>query len=166
MADRLIVETADEKEDLYVICQDLSKFGVSKKVAQMWINRYDSKLCKNTVEFEGERAEYPLSIYAPTTGEYTLSSQPSAFSDQIALYLTRNGEAIWNLSEGDYVLSMEKGTSTQYGLRISAKAPQNATGVDEAVVDAQGDTKKVLINDKVYIIRGDRVYTVDGQLVK
>jgi hypothetical protein len=166
MADRLIVETADEKENLYVIGQDLSKFGVSKKVAQMWINRYDSKLCKNTVEFEGERAEYPLSIYAPTTGEYTLSSQPSAFSDQIALYLTRNGEAIWNLSEGDYVLSMEKGTSTQYGLRISAKAPQNATGVDEAVVDAQGDTKKVLINDKVYIIRGDRVYTVDGQLVK
>jgi uncharacterized repeat protein (TIGR02543 family) len=164
MADRLIVETADEKENLYVIGQDLSKFGVSKKVAQMWINRYDSKLCKNTVEFEGERAEYPLSIYAPVAGEYVLTAAQQRGEE--ALYLTRNGEAIWNLSEGDYVLSMEKGTSTQYGLRISAKAPQNATGVDEAVVDAQGDTKKVLINDKVYIIRGDRVYTVDGQLVK
>jgi hypothetical protein len=164
MADRLIVETADEKENLYVIGQDLSKFGVSKKVAQMWINRYDSKLCKNTVEFEGERAEYPLSIYAPVAGEYVLTAAQQRGEE--ALYLTRNGEAIWNLSEGDYVLSIEKGTSTQYGLRISAKAPQNATGVDEAVVDAQGDTKKVLINDKVYIIRGDRVYTVDGQLVK
>lgn len=64
------------------------------------------------------------------------------------------------------MLSLEKGTSTQYGLRISAKAPQNATGVDEAVIDAQGETRKVLINDKVYIIRGDKVYSVDGQLVK
>lgn len=164
MADRLIVETADEKENLYVIGQDLSKFGVSKKVAQMWINRYDSKLCKNTVEFEGERAEYPLSIYAPVAGEYVLTAAQQRGEE--ALYLTRNGEAIWNLSEGDYVLSLENGTTAQYGLRISAKAPQNATGVDEAVVDAQGDTKKVLINDKVYIIRGDRVYTVDGQLVK
>lgn len=164
MADRLIVETADEKENLYVIGQDLSKFGVSKKVAQMWINRYDSKLCKNTVEFEGERAEYPLSIYAPVAGEYVLTAAQQRGEE--ALYLTRNGEAIWNLSEGDYVLSLEKGTSTQYGLRISAKAPQNATGVDEAIIDAQGETRKVLINDKVYIIRGDKVYSVDGQLVK
>lgn len=164
MADRLIVETADEKENLYVIGQDLSKFGVSKKVAQMWINRYDSKLCKNTVEFEGERAEYPLSIYAPVAGEYVLTAAQQRGEE--ALYLTRNGEAIWNLSEGDYVLSLENATTAQYGLRISAKAPQNATGVDEAVVDAQGETRKVLINDKVYIIRGDKVYSVDGQLVK
>lgn len=166
MNDRLIVQTADEKDNTYVIGKDLAKMGVGTQTSQMWISRYNTKLCKNTVEMLNDRADYPLSIYAPAAGEYTLSSQPSAFSDQIALYLTRNGEAIWNLSEGDYVLSLEKGTSTQYGLRISAKAPQNATGVDEAVIDAQGETRKVLINDKVYIIRGDKVYSVDGQLVK
>ena len=82
------------------------------------------------------------------------------------LYLTRNGEAIWNLTESDYVLHLEKGTAANYGLRVSAKAPQVATGIDEAVVDAQGETKKVLINNQVFIIRGEKVYTIDGQMVK
>ena len=41
-----------------------------------------------------------------------------------------------------------------------------ATGVDEAVVDAHGKTKKVLINDHVYIIRENNVYSIDGQIVK
>ena len=167
MADRLIVETADEKEDKYVIGQDLAKFGVSSKVAQMWINRYDAKLCVNTLAWDGERAEYSLNIFAPATGEYTMSCQPSAFSDQMALYLTYNGEAIWNLSEGDCVLNLERGTATNYGLRVSARAPQVTTGIDEAIIDAKDETAtKVLINNQVLIIRGEKVYTIDGQLVK
>ena len=51
-------------------------------------------------------------------------------------------------------------------MRVSAKSPQIATGLDEAVVDAKGETRKVLINNTVYIIRGENVYSVDGQLVK
>jgi hypothetical protein len=109
-----------------------------------------------------ENAEYPLSIYAPAAGEYTLSAmQKRGDAD---LYLTLNGEAIWNLSNADYTFNLNKGTATNYGLRVSVhKTP---TGIDEAVVDAQGDIRKVLINDKVFIIRGDKAYSIDGQLVK
>lgn len=53
-----------------------------------------------------------------------------------------------------------------YGLRIIAKTPSVATGVDETLIDAQGNTQKVLIDNKVYIIRGNNVYSADGQLVK
>lgn len=167
MNDRLIIETADEKEDKYVIGQDLVKFGVSSKVAQMWINRYDAKLCANTAAFDGERAEYPLSIFAPAAGEYTMSCQPSDISDQYALYLTLDGQAIWNLSDGAYTLNLNKGTATNYGLRVSVRAPQVVTSVDEAIVDSKDATAtKVLINNQVFIIRGERVYSVDGQLVK
>ena len=162
MNDRLIVQTADEKENTYVIGQDLAKMGVGTKTAQMWMNRYNTKLCKNTVEMNNDNAEYPLSIYAPAAGEYTLSAmQKRGDAD---LYLTLNGEAIWNLSNADYTFNLNKGTATNYGLRVSVhKTP---TGIDEAVVDAQGDIRKVLINDKVFIIRGEKVYTIDGQLVK
>ena len=62
--------------------------------------------------------------------------------------------------------NLEKGTNTHYGLRICAKSPQIATGIDEAVVDAQGETRKVMINETVYIIRGGKVYSAEGQLVK
>lgn len=165
--DRLFVQIDEEKEtESYVIGQDLSKVGVSKKVAQMWINRYNTELCMNTIAPVNGVAEYPLGISVPANGEYTLSlaAQPD---DEYTVYLTLNGEAIWNLSDGAYTLNLAAGTNKSYGLRLSArKSPSVATGVDEAVVDAQGETKKVIINDKVFIIRGENVYTIDGQLVK
>ena len=133
----------------------------------MWINRYDAKLCVNTAELISETAEYPLGISVPANGEYTISNVQSPMSDEAyTLYLTLNGQVIWNLSNGAYTLTLSKGTSNEYGLRISAKSPAVATDIDEALVDAQGDTKKVLINDQVFIIRGENVYTIDGQLVK
>ena len=164
LADRLIVQTADEKVNEYVIGKDLAKMSVSTKVAQMWMNRYDAKLCKNTVEMTGDHADYSLGISAPVAGEYVLTAAQQR-GDKV-LYLTHNGQAIWNLSESDFVLSLEQGAANEYGLRVSTRAPQTTTGVDEAVVDAQGQTCKVLIEDKVFIIRGDKAYSIDGQLVK
>ena len=168
MQDRLFIHTNEDKEaDTYTLGQDVVKFGVSNTVAQMWVDRYDAKLCMNTMTPVNNVAEFPLGIYVPRAGEYQISNVQSQMSNEAyTLYLTYNGEAIWNLTESDYVLHLEKGTAANYGLRVSAKAPQVATGIDEAVVDAQGETKKVLINNQVFIIRGEKVYTIDGQLVK
>ena len=162
--DRLFIKTTDSRDNRYTVGQDLAKVGVSSIVPQMWINRYDAKLCVNTAEFINETAEYPLGISVPANGEYTISNVND--NDDYTLYLTLNGEAIWDLSDAPYTLDLTKGTTNAYGLRISAKAPQVVTGVDEAVVDAKGETRKVLINNQVFIIRGNEVYTIDGQLVK
>ena len=165
--DRLIVRVNEDKEkNTYVIGQDLVKFGVSSKVAQMWINRYDAKLCVNTVAPEGDATNFPMSIFAPAAGDYTLHLTPYTSDSDYALYLTFNGEAIWNLSDGAYTLNLNKGTADNYGLRVSARAPQVVTGCDEAIVDAKGETRKVLINNQVFIIRGDKMYSTDGRLVK
>ena len=166
-ADHLSVSINEEKEENnYVIGQDLTKFGVSSKVAQMWINRYDAKLCVNAVAPEGEVTSFPMSIFAPKAGDYTIAIERESASEDYALYLTYNGEAIWNLSDGAYTTNLNKGTDANYGLRISAKAPQTVTGVDEAIINAKGDIRKVMINNQVFIIRGDKVYSIDGQLVK
>ncbi len=165
-ADHISVQIDENKEEnKYVIGKDLTKFGVSARVAQMWIDRYDVKLCFNTIAPEGEATFFPMSIYAPKAGTYTIAIEREVATDDYALYLTYNGEAIWNLSEGAYTANLNKGTDANYGLRISAKAPQVVTGVDEAVVDAKGETHKVLINNQVFIIRGNQVYSIDGQLV-
>ena len=168
MQDRLFINANEDKEtDTYTIGQDVLKFGVSDKVAQMWVNRYDAKLCMNTMAPVNSVTEFPLSIFAPKSGEYTIAIEKEKASEDHTLYLTYNGEAIWNLSEGAYVANLNKGTDANYGLRISVKnAPQTTTGIDEAIVDAQGETMKVLINNQVFIIRGEKVYTIDGQLVK
>ena len=164
LSDRLYVQTKEEKADEYIIGEDVAKMGVSKSVAQMWIDRYDVKLCFNTIEPVTDYVDYPLSISAPNNGEQVLSAVP--VKGEATLYLTQNGKVIWNLSSGEYMLNLSAGTTTEYGLRISAKSPQTATGIDEAVVDAQDDIRKVLIGSQVFIIRGNKVYTIDGQMVK
>ena len=165
--DRLFVKTTDNKEtDEYIVGQDLVKMAVSSKVAQLWVDRYGEQLCVNTQELTNEMAYYPLGIRVPKAGEYTISQESMAETGNYTLYLTYNGEVVWNLSDGAYTFSLPQGETMGYGLRIVAKTPSVATGVDEALIDAQGNTRKVLIDNKVYIIRGNNVYSVDGQLVK
>ena len=162
--DRLFLQMDEDKEeDTYIIAQDLVKVGVSSQVAQMWVNRYNAQLCMNTIAPTDGKAEYPLGISVPTTGEYTISLMPN---EENTVYLTRDGQAIWNLSDGAYTMTLNDGKYTNYGIRVGANAPQVTTGIDEAVVDAKGETRKVLIDNQVFIIRGEKVYTIDGQLVK
>ena len=163
--DVIVLTDEDKEEDAYVLGRDLVRMGMSSINPQLWINRYDEKLCVNVVKPIEEEANYPLGIFIPADGEYRIFTEAQP-NEHTALYLTFDGQAIWNLSDGAYVATFEKGTNNRYGLRISAKAPQVTTGVDEAIVDAQGETRKVLINDKVFIIRGNNVYSVDGQIVK
>lgn len=166
-ADHLSIKLNEDKEaNQYIIGQDLVKFGVSTKVAQMWIDRYDAKLCVNAVAPEDDATSFPMSLFAPKAGDYTIAIDREVATEDYNLYLTYNGQAIWNLSDGAYVANLNKGTDANYGLRISLKAPQVTTGVDEAIVDAQGETRKVLINNQVFIIRGNNVYSIDGQLIR
>ena len=166
--DRLFVVVDDEKaEDRYIIGKDLVKVGVSKQVAQMWIERYNTELCMNTMASVNGTADYPLGIYVPKAGEYQISNANANTNTNADVYLTFNGTAIWKLSSSTYTLSLPEGTTAEYGLRINVrKAPETLTGLDEAIVDAQGETRKVVINDQVFIIRGNKVYSVDGSLVK
>ena len=163
MNDRIIVQTAEEKADEYVIGKDLAKIGVGTKAAQMWMERYDTKLCKNTLELKDNQVDYPLNLFAPAAGEYILTAAQER--GEATLYLTRNDKPVWNLSYGEYVLNLEKGTTTEYGLRLVSKVPQITTGIG----NVQGEDvpcTKVLRDGVIYILRGEKVYTIDGQLVK
>lgn len=165
MADRVYVQPEDDKADRYVAGKDVSKMGVSNRRAQMWIDRYNQKLCVNTVAPINNKASYPLSIYAPANGEYTiyLNNQPN---EDIMLYLTYDGRAIWNLSYSGYVATLDKGTNSHYGLLIVQKAPEVTTGIEETTILNSDAVRKVVVDDKVFIIRNNNVYSVDGQLVK
>ncbi|MBQ3633395.1 MAG: InlB B-repeat-containing protein, partial [Paludibacteraceae bacterium] len=94
MNDRIIVQTAEEKADEYVIGKDLAKMGVGTKAAQMWMERYNTQLCKNTLEMKGEQVDYPLNLFAPAAGEYILTAAQER--GEATLYLTRNDKPVWN----------------------------------------------------------------------
>ncbi len=164
--DNLFVAIDGDKEaDRYTIGSDLLKMGVSTTSAQMWINRYDARLCVNTMAPVDGTADFPLSLYTPAAGDYTITVQ-SAPVEGMVIYLTRDGHAVWNLSEAPYTFSLNRGTDITYGLRISA-APSVVTSLDEALVEKGATTAtKVLINDVIYILREGKVYTINGQVVE
>jgi hypothetical protein len=166
VTDRVIVCLDEDKEkDVYTVGHDLVKMGVSDIVPQMWINRYDKKMCINTVAGFDDTADYPLGIFAPKDGEYDLFIEDQPDNESM-LYLTYDGAAIWNLSFGGYVANLNKGTNTHYGLRIVRKAPQITTGIEETTIQNGEAVRKVLVNDKVYIIRNGEIYSVTGQKAK
>ena len=169
VADRIIVRMDEDKEtDAYTVGQDLAKMGLSTVVPQMWVNRYNTQLCVNTVAGCDHTADYPLGIFAPNASEYTISidqmtNEQSSITNSSMLYLTYDGQAIWNLSYGGYVASLNKGTDTHYGLRI-VYAPQVTTGIEETTIQNGEAIRKVIVNDKVYIIRNGEMYSIDGKL--
>ena len=165
LADRLYVQTAEEKENQYVIGKDMSKMGVSSYVAQMWVNRYETKLCLNTAAWQRNSAEYPLGIYAPQAGEYKIFA-PSDIESEDNIYLTLDGRVIWNLTYAPYYASLEQGTNTRYGLRLVRSNPAVSTGVENAKAEGYPTAQKILIDDKVYVLREGEVYTVTGQKAK
>lgn len=169
--DRVFVQLNEEKtQDIYTVGMDLQKMGVSSKVAQMWINRYDTKLCLNTMAPIEAQVDYPLGIIVPEAGKYTISIKYTANDNsQADLFLTLDGEPIWNLSKNAYTLQLEKGTTSRYGLRTVSKAPQTTTDFEPIWGDPEGNAikaAKVLINNHVYIIRDGKLYTITGSLVR
>lgn len=163
--DRVYLQTMEGKEDRYVIELDLAKAGISTQVAQMWVDRYNAKLCVNTTAPVGKTATYPLGISIPATGTYQISSATTMQENQ-ELYVTRNGKAIWNLAYGPYTVTLDKGTYSEYGIKlIQSNAPATTTGVGQTSI-TNDQFRKVLIDNKVYIIREGALYTITGQKVE
>lgn len=162
-SDHVTLRTMEGKEDRYVIELDLAKAGVSNQVAQMWVDRYNAKLCVNTTAPIGKTATYPLGISIPRTDSYQIYSATD-MQDGQELYVTRNGKAIWNLAYGPYTLDLNAGTYSEYGIKLIQSA---TTDIDQTGIDnRKSEIKKVLIDNKVYIVREGELYTITGQKVQ
>lgn len=163
-ADRIYVRPAEEKMDKYIIGKDLAKISVSTKAPQMWVNRYDAKLCVNTIEEVDNQATFPLGIYAPADGQYTISTVTPVAEDE-ELFITVNGAPVWNLAQGEYNIDLKAGNTDAYGLLLvrERQIPEVTTGCESVKVADKASIRKVLINGQVFIIRDGAVYTIFGQ---
>ena len=170
-ADRLFVIANEDAADAYTIGEDIAKAGVSTRVAQMWIDRYGARLCKNTIAATDNAALYPLTLTAPAAGSYTL--QATAQSGDARLYLTYMGEVVADLSANNYTIDLVKGTNSGYGLRLVTTRRDVVTDLDEVLgPNSTSDneagteqTQKCLYRNQLYLIRGGQVYDAQGQRV-
>ena len=162
-SDQLFIRADEMAGQGYTQGADVAKVGNTGNVnvPQIWTNAYNSKLCAHEAQLINGEAQYSLSLYAPANGTYTLTSLN--IPEDYTLYLTQNGNPIWDLSES-YVLDLSKGTSTEYGLLLveNYNAP---TGVEQVQGDKVQGTK-VLRNGILYILRNGKVFNADCARVK
>ena len=161
--DRVYLLAAEDAKDEYVIGQDLAKVGTSRNVAQMWVNRYNANLSVNTVaaDVNGETV-YPLGIYAPKAGTYTITAPQAETGVQV--WLTYNGIEIADLTRGAATVDLARGTTTAYAVRISGKRGM-PTGINDIVTE-KDNIRKVISNGVMYIVREGKVYDAQGREVK
>ena len=161
--DKLTISANEGALNEYEIGKDLIKMTMTKtpKVAQIFGNAYGTKLCRANLPLVNDAVSMEIDLYAPETGEYAISTAENA---NATVYLTLNGNIIWNLSMSEYTSSFEKGNNAGYGIRI-VKAPQVGTDIDNIYENASG-VQKVVIDEHVYILRGEQMFDVTGKSVK
>ena len=123
----------------------------------------NEKLCVNEAVLTENQATFDLTLYAPKSGEYTISLADA--SDKGTLYLTQNGIVIWNLSNGAYVAELTKGNNTEYGLLLAAKSPQVTTDI-EAVDANKANVQKLIVNGQLFVLKDGVMYNATGKKVK
>ena len=165
--DILYFSASEDATNTYMIGHDLTKMGTvtTAKVAQMWTEKNGLQLCDVETPLYNGSANTPLMFFAPQAGEYSLSIEQMA--DDATLYLTYNGNIIWDLTFGPYDIELMEGTNNGYGLLLEAhKAPQITTGVDET--DAQTDkVRKVMIDNQLYLISPEgQIYDATGKKMR
>lgn len=166
VADHLWISANEEANGEYVIGRDLLKMGTptNAKVAQMWASRNEMILCDAEMPLIGNEANVNVSFFAPKNGVYTIGIEKAP--EDANLYLTYNDQVIWDLTLGAYTLELAKGTTTGYGLRIEARTPQVATGIESTATDTNS-ARKVLINNTLYIVTPEgKMYDAVGKSVK
>ena len=165
MEDNLSLTAREDATNEYEIGRDLAKMSMgAAKCAKMWVPAYGTQLCVADFPLINNKADYPLTINAPQAGTYSISTVANENAD---LYLTYEGAIIWNLSMGAYTIDLTKGVNTGYGLLLKAKAPGGATGIENGgMLNGANGVQKLIIDEKVFILRGGKMYGIDGKAVK
>ena len=165
--DKLWVSASEDAYADYTIGRDLLKMGdpTEAKIARMWAVRGDMQLCDIEMLMRNYNASCDINFQAPNAGTYVIAVDQAPAD--ATLYLTKDGRVMWNLSMSPYEIDLQKGRTEGYGLRIVADR-QTATGIEnEGLLNSEKGARKVLIDDKMYIITPEgAMYDALGKGVK
>lgn len=163
--DQIFISASEDALDEYEAGKDLSKmFMGTAKVAQMWINAYENRLVANEAVMVNNRADFALTMFAPTAADYELNLRD--IPSDVQVVLLQFGTPIADLTLMPYyTISLPQGETTDYSIAIIHQSPSVATGTEQTE-SAQKEVQKIFFGGKLYIVNGERVYNAQGKLVK
>ena len=155
--------------DEYEINADLEKmFGNGYTLATYSLSR-DTRLAYNAMSMSDAKNVIPIGFRAPEDGEYTFSLNPryaEAAVERVDLIDYLTGE-VTNLMMSNYTFTTGRTQDDErFALNVVpiAKVP---TGVEDSDVRNQNsDVRKIILDDKMFIIRDGLMYDATGKRVK
>ena len=163
-ADQIYIRASENASNEYEQGHDMITWnGTTGNTAMLWAENYGMRLAIEEAPLVNDKASYELGIFAPAEGTYRIEANDS--HENATLYLTYNDRAIWNLSMSACEVELTKGLNEGYGLKLVVKAPQTPTGIED-VQSSEIRVQKVVLDEKVFILRGGKMYDVTGKAVK
>ncbi|MBQ7192149.1 MAG: InlB B-repeat-containing protein [Paludibacteraceae bacterium] len=161
---QLYIRASEEATNGFDYGHDLVTMNetTSNTAALIWTENYGKRLAIEEAPMD-EQIDYALGISAPAAGTYTL--QQVGDVENAEVYLTYEGQIIWNLSKSAYSLDLGKGANSGYGLRLIIGRNNVVTGLDEMGSDTD-NTQKVILNGNLFILRDGKLFNATGSQVK
>ncbi len=162
--DHTYINLADEASTDFVLNEDMMKID-NAGFPNIYSFAGAYNVAYNGTKFDNQTVM--LGVSAPKNGTYTFA-MPKDFSGKALLVDLESGETT-DLNMSDYTVELNKGTYNnrfQLVLEVEAKAPTAIDNVDGGLWRVDGKTKKLLINDNIYLINGGRIYNASGTKVR
>ena len=160
--DYLYVSASEDATNEYEIGKDLAKMTMTKtpSVPQIFAEAYNTSLCMIDAPMANNEAVVALNLYAPAEGEYTISTD---LQENAIVYLMQEGTIVWNLSMGEYPITLKQGDNAGYSLLVRrADAPTSV----ETIEGANNQTDKLIYNGNLYILHNGKIFDAVGSLLK
>lgn len=158
-------------EQYYQTGIDVAKQSLTAARARLYSSHAYGDMAFAGVSDELFEQGVALTLYSPAAQELTFSLRHNEWLNRLQYVWIIDAEtgAMIDLLSSDYTAEVTEGTT--YGrFYISGRfrTPQIATDIDEVQGDEVRSTKaqKVLIEEKIYIMVGDKLYDATGKLVK
>ncbi len=163
----------DEKfTSAYETGYDVAKWSLDGGQPLIWTVVGSDKLAFAALPDSVATNSIPLTVFNPTAGAFTFSLELNRYMkrlEHVYLWDTYTNTTV-DLMEEDYTETLGAGTIEGRFFLYTRNVPAVTTDIDlinGGAADADSaQPRKVIIEDKVFIIRGEHVYSIDGQLVK
>ena len=165
--DYMYVTMHEDAVTTYTIGRDVARMSMNcQTAAQLWCLSADgTELAAHDIALPETETVIPLRLFAPNDGEYLLNMSERA-TDDFEVELLYNGTYAATLfADQPLALTLNAGTITGYSIRVRRRMQ---TGIDEISSSLQGGDRGRLIyhEGQIYILRGEKVYTLQGQEIK
>lgn len=147
-------------------------FGSQTTKPKVWLMHESTRMAFEAMSEERAAGSVPMGYRAPESGEYTFSiSEYSDLENVESVLLDDNEEGVFNfnLLNSDYTFSSENSlfNDTRFTIRVVMKAdkPGVTTGTENIDLKSE-ETQKFIYRDKMYILRGGKIYDATGKQVR